>query len=428
MTAVGEIRDTSTIPGTSNTDRRTVISLLRRLRSSEGQTNPLPVWEELRSMGDVVRAPWGGYFVTGFEACSQVLRGRNWLVPDFAWQERQSDQDRWEDPATREMTRTLIRLNAPTHTCQRRALGNPFDRSSIEHARPRIAALVSGLLDELADRLSADGEADFNTVVGEQLPVRTVGQWLGLDPADHARILDFTHRQVYAQELLPSKSELAISAQATLEMRAYFTELIRHRRAHPGDDALTGWIHYWDAQYPDDRAAADQVIYDLTMFITIASLETSAVLLTNAVWFLTQDPSRADWLRRNPDHIDDAIEETLRYDPPVVVNSRIAADDTVLAGVPIAKDTTVHVLYGSAAHDPRRNPDPGSFDILRNGGHLTFGGGAHYCLGAGLGRLEARELLVQLLERFPTLRPTAPPTYDTTRVVFRRITSLKVTI
>ncbi|MFC8390564.1 MULTISPECIES: cytochrome P450 [unclassified Streptomyces] len=420
MTAVGDIR------GTSN-DRRAVISLLRRLRSGEGQADPLPVWEEMRALGDVVRAPWGGYFVTGFEACSQVLRGRNWLVPDFAWQERQPDPGRWQAPATREMTRTLPRLNAPTHTCQRRALGNPFDRTTLESLRPRVAALASGLLDGLEDRLRADGEADFVTTVAEQLPLLTVGDWLGIPPEHYAHILDFTHRQVYAQELLPTKSELAVSARATLEMRTYFTDLIRQRRARPGDDVLTGWIHHWDARYPDDRAAADQVIYDLTMFITIASLETSAVLLANTVWFLTRDPSRAAWLRRHPGHIDDAVEETLRYDPPVVVNSRVAADDTVLAGTPIAKDTTVHVLYGAAAHDPRRNPDPHLFDIRRGGGHLTFGGGAHYCLGAALARLEARELLTQVLERFPTLRPLAPPAYDTSRVVFRRITSLKVT-
>ncbi|CAL9351522.1 hypothetical protein SUDANB176_00485 [Streptomyces sp. enrichment culture] len=420
MTAVGDIRGTTT-------DRRAVISLLRRLRSAEGQADPLPVWEEMRSLGDVVPAPWGGYFVTGFDACSQVLRGRNWLVPDFAWQERQPDPERWQAPATREMTRTLPRLNAPAHTCQRRALGNPFDRTTLQAMRPRIAALASGLLDDLEDRLRADGEADFVRTVAEQLPIRTVGEWLGIAPEHFAHILDFTHRQVYAQELLPTKSELAVSARATLEMRAFFTELVRQRRAHPGNDVLTGWIHHWDAQYPDDRAAADQVVYDLTMFITIASLETTAVLLTNAVWFLTREPSLAAWLRRHPEHIDDAIEETLRYDPPVVVNSRIAADDTVLAGVPIAKDTTVHVLYGAAAHDPRRNERPHVFDILRNGAHLAFGGGAHYCLGAALARLEARELLGQVLERFPTLRPAAPPEYDTSRVVFRRIASLKVT-
>ncbi|MFC8420363.1 cytochrome P450 [Streptomyces sp. NPDC057236] len=420
MTAVGDIRGTTI-------DRRAVISLVRRLRSDEGQANPLPVWEELRALGDVVPAPWGGYFVTGFEACSQVLRSRNWLVPDFAWQERQPDPKRWQELATQELTGTLSRLNPPTHTCQRRALGNPFDRATLEGMRPRIAALASGLLDDLEDRLRTDGEADFVHAVGELLPVRTVCEWLGIPEEHAAYILDFAHRQAYAQELFPTKDELAQAARATLEMRAFFTDLIRDRRARPGNDVLTGWIHHWDAQYPDDRAAADQVIYHLTMFITIASLETSAVLLTNAVRFATEDPARTQWLRLHPEHIEGLVEETLRYDPPVWLNSHIAADDTVLAGTPMAKDTTVHILYGSAAHDPRRNPDPHVFDIRRGGGHITFGSGAHYCLGAALARTEARELITQVLKRFPTLRPAAPPAYDTSRLVFRRITSLKVT-
>ncbi|QTD96766.1 cytochrome P450 [Streptomyces cyanogenus] len=408
------------------TDRRAVVPLLRRLRSDAGRADPLPVWAELRELGDVVPAPWGGYFVTGFEACSQVLRGRNWLVPDFGWQERQGDTARWREPATREMTRTLSRLNPPEHTFQRRALGNLFDRDTLETLRPRIAAHVTRLLDRLRSHLRADGTADFVPLVGDQLPIHTVGRWLGVPAEHYPRILDFTHRQVHAQELLPTKSELAISARATVEMRDFFTRLVAHRRAHPGNDVLSGWIRHWDAQYPDDRAAADQTLYDLTMFITIASLETTATLLTNAVWFLTRDPDRADWLRRHPEHTDDAIDEVLRYDPPIHLNSRYAAEDTVLAGVPMAKDTTVHVLYGAANHDPRRNENPHVFDIRRKGGHLTFGGGAHYCLGSALARLEARLLLTQLLERFPTLRPIAAPTYAP-RMVFRRVTSLKVT-
>lgn len=420
MTAVGDIRGTTT-------DRRAVISLLRRLRSAEGQADPLPVWEGLRALGDVVRAPWGAYFVTSFDACSQVLRGRNWLVPDFAWQERQPDPRRWQELATQELTGTLSRINAPTHTCQRRALGNPFDRSTLESMRPRIAALVSGLLDDLEKRLRADGEADFVQTVAELLPVRTVGEWLRIPEEHHAYILDFAHRQAYAQELLPTKEELAQARRATLEMREFFGELIRDRRANPGDDVLSGWIRHWDAQYPHDPAAAARVIYHLTMFITIASLETSAVLLTNAVRFATGEPGRADWLRAHPEHIEDLVEETLRYDPPVWLNSHVAADDTVLAGTPVAKDATVHILYGSAAHDPRRNPDPHVFDILRGGGHITFGSGPHYCLGAALARFEARETIAQVLERFPTLRPAGPPAYDNSRLVFRRITSLKVT-
>ncbi|GGW12181.1 cytochrome P450 [Streptomyces libani subsp. rufus] len=419
MTAVGVISGT-------RPDRRAVIPLLRRLRSDEGQADPLPVWEELRALGDVVPAPWGGYFVTGFEACSQVLRGRNWRVPDFDWQERQTDSARWREPATREMTRTLSRLNPPEHTVQRRALGNLFDRGTLETLRPRIADHVTRLLDRLDAHLRAHGRADFVPLVADQLPVHTVGHWLAVPAEHYPRILDFTHRQVHAQELLPTKTQLALSAGATAEMRDFFARLLADRRAHPGNDVLSGWIRHWDTQFPDDRAAADRMLYDLTMFITIASLETTATLLANAVWFLTRDPARADWLRRHPGHLDGAIDETLRYDPPIHLNSRYAAEDTVLAGVPLAKDTTVHVLYGAANHDPRRNADPHVFDIRRKGAHLTFGGGAHYCLGSALARLEARLLLTQLLERFPGLRPTAAPTYAP-RMVFRRVTSLEVT-
>ncbi|MYR57934.1 cytochrome P450, partial [Streptomyces sp. SID625] len=155
-------------------------------------------------------------------------------------------------------------------------------------------------------------------------------------------------------------------------------------------------------------------------------LETTATLLSVAVRLLLEEPGRWEWLRERPEHIDDAIDEALRYDPPIHINSRVAGEDTVLAGVPVARDTMVHVLYGAANHDPRRNPDPSVFDILRGGQHLTFGGGAHYCLGAALARLEARTFLRGLLNRFPALKLADGPVYAP-RMVFRRVTSLKVT-
>ncbi|MEE1739844.1 cytochrome P450 [Streptomyces sp. BE147] len=375
-------------------------------------------------MGDVVRAPWNGYFVTGFDACSQVLRGRHWLAPDFAWQERQDDTGRWDAIATQEMTKTLSRLNAPAHTCQRRSLGNLFDRSTIERLAPQVEGHVARLLDELADKLRW-GEADLVSTVSEQLPISTIGSWLGIPPEDHPHILEITHNQVHAQELLPTRSQLAVSAEATVQLRAYFTDLVARRRAAPGEDVLTGWIHTWDGLEPD-RETADEILYRLTMFVTIASLETTATLLSSMVALLLEEPGRWAWLREHPEHIDAAIDEVLRYDPPIHINSRIAAEDTVLAGVPIAKDSMVHVLYGAANHDPRRNEDPDTFDILRGGGHLTFGGGVHYCLGAALARLEARTLLTALLDRFPALRAAAPPDYAS-RMVFRRVTSMSVT-
>ncbi len=404
-----------------------MIALVRRLRSPEGQRDPLPVYRAFQELGDVVPAPWGGHFVTGFDLADQVLRGRGWLAPDIAWQERQPDPARWHAPATREMSRTLSRLNAPEHTLQRRSLGNPFGRGALEAVRPAVEEHVRTLLDRLDRELRAHGRADFAAVVADRLPIRTVGGWLGLPERDHDRILGFTHRQVFAQELLPTRSELAVSEAATLEMRAYFSALIEHRRAHLGQDVLSDWIRFWDEQHADDRDAADQALYHLTMFVTIASLETTATLLSTVVRLLLADPARWRQLRENPRHVDDAVEEALRYDPPIWLNSRIAAEDTVLGGVPVAKDGMVHVLFGAAHHDPRRNPDPGTFDVLRRGAHLAFGGGVHYCLGAGLARLEAGALLTGLLERFPTLRSAGEGPVYAPRLVFRRITSLEVT-
>ncbi|MFJ5122661.1 cytochrome P450 [Kitasatospora sp. NPDC088548] len=375
-------------------------------------------------MGDLVPAPWGGYLVTGYDACNQVLRGRTWLVPDFAWQERQTDSERWHAVATQEMSGTLSRLNAPDHTRQRHSLGNLFDRQTIQAMAPHIEADVAGLLDRLAERIRVDGEADLAAVVSERLPINTVGRWLDIAPEDYAHILEMTHNQVHAQELLPTKSQLAISEAATLQLRRYFNGLVRERRDNPGDDVISGWIRTWDA-LESDREATDRIIYQLTMFVTIASLETTATLLSSLVWSLLRSPGSWDWLRARPEHIDDAIEEALRYDPPIRLNSRVAGADTVLSGVLVPKDTMVHVMYGAANHDPRRNPDPHTFDILRKGSHIAFGGGAHYCLGAGLARLEARTLLGQLLERFPTLRAVSPPEYAP-RMVFHRVTSLRV--
>ncbi|MFG3054954.1 cytochrome P450 [Kitasatospora sp. NPDC048239] len=405
-------------------DRRAAVPLLRRLRSAEGLADPAPVYDELRAMGDLVPAPWGGYLVTGFEACNQVLRGRTWLVPDFAWQERQTETERWHAVATQEMSRTLSRLNAPEHTRQRHSLGNLFDRNTLLDLAPRIEADVAGLLDRLAERIRADGEADLAAVVSERLPINTVGRWLDIPPEDYAHILEMTHNQVHAQELLPTKKELAVSEAATADLRRYFTDLVRERRANPGEDVISGWIRTWDA-LESDPAATDRVVYQLTMFVTIASLETTATLLSSLIWSLLRSPGAWEWLRARPEHIDDAIEEALRHDPPIRLNSRVAGEDTVLSGVLVPKDTMVHVMYGAANHDPRRNPDPHTFDILRRGTHLAFGGGAHYCLGAGLARLEARILMGQLLRRFPTLRAAGAPEYAP-RMVFHRVTSLRV--
>ncbi|MGY4989542.1 cytochrome P450 [Streptomyces nigrescens] len=403
-------------------DRRSVIRLFSRLRTPDGQANPLPYYTELRRMGDIVPAPWGGHLVTSFGLCDHVLRNRSWLVPDSGWRARQGEATRWMASSSQEMASTLPGLNPPHHTRARRSMGSMFGRNSMEDIKNSVERNTEELLDRLAERLK-DGEADFSSLVSEELPVLTIGEWLGLPTADYELLRSLTRDQVFAQELLPSASQLAKSDAATRNLREYFIALVRERRRAPGDDPISAWIRTWDELEPH-QDAADEAVYRLALFVVLAALETTSNLLSTMVWLIAEHPRQRGWLRAYPEYIPGAVEEVLRYDSPTHVVSRIAGEDTTLAGVPVEKDQMVHLMVGAANHDPAHHADPGLFDVRRKATHLSFSGGIHYCLGAALARLEATTLLTGVLRRFPALRCGTPDWAP--RVAFRRLMTLPV--
>ncbi|MEU7380696.1 cytochrome P450 [Streptomyces sp. NPDC042207] len=405
-------------------DRRFAVSLFSRLRTAKGQANPFPIYAELRSRGGVVAAPWGGHLVTRFDLCDQVLRSRDWLEPDARWREQQGDGTRWTAPSSREMSRTLPALNPPEHTWVRRSAGM-FDRTSMEEIRGTVGRITGRLMDTLAVRLR-DGEADFNALVSEELPVATIGHWLGLPSADFPRLRELTHDQVFTQELLPSASQLALSDAATAELRAYFLDLVRERRAHPGDDPVSRWIKLWDAM-ESDQDRADESVYFLALFVLLAALETTSTLLSTMTLLVLEHPRQWDRLTIHPDLVPAAVEESLRYDPPTHVISRVSSRDTELGGVEVRKDEMVHLMVGAANRDPAKHEDAELFNMHRKPAHLTFSGGIHYCLGAPLARMEAQTLLHHVVRRFPRLTLVRRPTWAP-RVAFRRPLNLDVAL
>ncbi|MCM3264527.1 cytochrome P450 [Streptomyces thermoviolaceus] len=413
--------ETATTPADS---RRLTVSIFSRLRTERGQANPFPLYAELRNQGDIFAAPWGGHIVTGFELCDRILRNRDWLEPDAAWRERQGSGTRWGAPSSREMSKTLPALNPPEHTRVRRSAGM-FDRSTLNDLQAPIARITTRLLDSLAEQLD-DGEADLNLLVSEELPVATVGHWLGLPTADFPRLRDLTHDQVFTQELLPSASQLALSDAATAELREYFTALVRERRRSPGDDPVSRWITVWD-ELESDRDKADEAVYLLALFVLLAGLETTSTLLSTMVLLLLQHPRQWDRLTVQPDLVPAAVEEVLRYDPPTHVISRVASEDCVLGDTEIRKDEMVHLMVAAAHRDPAKHEEPELFNLHRKPGHLAFSGGIHYCLGAPLARLEAQTLLRQLVTRFPRLTLVRQPSWAP-RVAFRRLLNLDVTL
>lgn len=409
---------------TPTADRRATVSLFSRLRTADGQADPFPIYAELRARGTVSPAPWGGHLVTGYGVCDQVLRNGLWLEPDTDWRARQGARTRWSAPSSQEISRTMPALNPPEHTRVRRSAGT-FDRSTVEQIGRRVNDIVDRLLDTLHERLHA-GEADFAELVSEELPVATIGDWLGIPSADWPRLRELTHDQVFTQELLPNASQLARSDAAMAELRVYFLDLVRDRRAHPGDDPVSRWIRTWDELEPD-RDKADEGVYFLALFVLLAALETTSTLLSTMVLLLVEDPGRWSLLAEHPDLVPEFVEETLRYDPPTHVISRVASQDCRLEETEVRAGEMVHLMVGAAHRDPARCADPDSFAPRRKLTHLAFSGGIHYCLGAPLARLEAQTLLRRMIARLPRLtlvrRPARAP-----RVAFRRLLNLDVSL
>ncbi|MET9219620.1 MULTISPECIES: cytochrome P450 [unclassified Streptomyces] len=279
------------------------------------------------------------------------------------------------------------------------------------------------LVGRLAERLR-DGVADFVSLVSEELPVRAIGEWMGLPSADFPLLRDLTHAQVFTQELLPTPSQLAISDEATVTLHQYFAALVRERRRSPGDDPVSQWLRTWDGLEPD-RDRADEAVYYLALLVVLAALETTSNLLSTMTWLIAEHPRQMGWLRAHPQDIPGAVEEVLRYDPPIHVVTRVAGDDMTLAGIEVPKDETVHLMLAAANHDPAQYADPHIFDIRRKVSHLSFGGGIHYCVGAPLARMEATALLTALLRKLPGLSVHRDPEWAP-RVAFRRMTTLTV--
>ncbi|MBY8880874.1 cytochrome P450 [Actinacidiphila acidipaludis] len=378
-------------------------------------------------MGKVVAAPWGGHVVTSYDLCDHVLRSReDWLELDASWRGRQPESARWTSLASREMSRTLPSLNGEEHQRVRRSAGSMFGGSALDDLQAPVTVITRKLLDRLEEELDA-GEGDFHVTVSEELPVATIGHWLALPEADHPLLRELTRDMVYTQELLPSASQLAHSDLAIGRLRRYFRSLIAERRNHLGDDPVSRWIVAWD-RIERDRDAADDGVYHLVLFVLLAALETTASMLSQVVLALMNHPAQWDHLTRHPEDVPGAVEEALRYDPPTHVITRVARHDTVLEGVEVKADETVHLMVAAAGRDPERHNDPDSFDIhRRRQGHLAFSSGVHYCLGAPLARLEAHTLLHGLLRRFPRLHLARTPQWAP-RVVFRRPRSLPVAL
>jgi len=398
------------------------IEILTALRTSEGRADPYPLYAALHEMGEVIEISPADVMVVGYDAINTVLRDPGFRVSD----ESSFDQNfrSWRaNPVFIQGADWILNLNAPRHSRIRSLMAHSFTARRIAALNPAIAKMADELLDAMADR-GADGSAvEFMRDFAHMLPVTVICELIGIPEADRGGFRPIARDLAGVFELNDVETLPAINA-AAVELLAYFTALAVKRRAVPREDLLSDLLAVSDSG--DGRLTDAELLHNLTLLL-VAGFETTTNLLGNGLQIILHDPSAGEAVRDGSIPPSAFVEEVLRFDSPVQLTSRIGYDTSV-GGVPVSQGTGVVTLLGAGNRDPRRFKDPARFDPMRpDGGPLSFGGGAHFCIGAALARLEGVVAFPRLLSRFPRISAAGEPTRRDT-LVLRGFDALPVTV
>ncbi|SCE99845.1 cytochrome P450 family protein [Micromonospora mirobrigensis] len=306
-------------------------------------------------------------------------------------------------PNSEALNRNMLNADPPEHTRLRRMISQAFAPRRIEALRPRVAQIVDDLLDKIVPR----GESDLMRDFAIPLPMIVISELLGIPPADHDRVLDWTQviRTSGSSRRSPQEERAAVQ-EAQLRLHHYLAGLVAAKREQPADDIVSALIDACD----QEGKLSEAELVTTTFLLLFAGHQTTADFLGNAVVALLTHPDQLDLLRDRPELLPSAVEELLRFDGPLPVASpRIATEDLEYQGRRIPAGSLVGVVINAANHDPGHFVDPDRLDLRRvRGPHLGFGYGVHYCLGVSLARMEARIGIGALLRRLPGLRLGVP--------------------
>jgi cytochrome P450 len=291
----------------------------------------------------------------------------------------------------------LLNVDPPEHDRLRRLIAREFTPSRIERLRPRVMELTSSLLDGMDGLPEADLVAQFAL----PLPVTVICELLGIPGGDQDLFRSWSAAVMsFGDE--PEKFGAAAAA-----ITAYITDLVAAKRDEPSDDLLSALVSMRDSQ---DRLSESELLA-MTFLLLVAGHETTANLISSGMLALLMAPAQLDQLRADRSLLPSAVEELLRFDGPATqAHVRYSTEPIEIGGVLIPIAQPVVMAFGSANRDPSRYHAPDDLDVRRDAsGHLGFGYGIHYCLGAPLARLEAAIAIGGLLERFPGMTLAVRP-------------------
>ncbi len=373
--------------------------------------DPHALLTPLREQFPMMRDEMGGsYLLTRYEDVRRIV----------------TDLSLWRDPRKAEpaavMTRRLVDqsearpdgddgmsilfLDDPDHARIRIPLAQALYKR-VARSRPAVEKVVDETLDGLAGRDGFDLMSAFAVVI----PIDVIAVILGVDTDRLTEFRDWSEGVVQSLNPMRNAEQTAHLERSGLALNDYMTNLIEMRRREPRDDLVSDMV----ALQAEGAALTDAEIRTNLSTLLVAGNLTTTDLIGNGVWLFMHHPDQLAALRANPGLINQAVEEILRYEPPVDITSRTASGEMEVRGCPVHRAQVMTVSLRSANRDESAFEAPQVFDITKKRtSHVAFGGGAHICIGAPLARLEAQVALGRLLTRFPNLRladPEAPPAW-----------------
>jgi len=374
----------------------------------ELRADPYPEYRRMREQAPVWRDELGNLFVSRYDDSVAVLRDHDRFSSDSRTQIRDADHEVTDQSGLFEFFggKLMLFTDPPDHTRLRRLAGHAFTPRAVESWRPRVRTLV----DELLAGVEPGGAFDVMDVLARPLPVVVIAELLGVPVADRDRFARWSEAlgRTIDPDVNLSTDDVTAAMAAAMEFVGYFNELIEERRGAPGDDLLSALIA---AEEAGDRLSHEELLANLILLL-IAGHETTSNLLGNGTLALTRFPDQRDKLRRDPSLVRSAVDEFLRYDPPVQFTARNALVDVTIAGEPLPRGKQVVILIGGANRDPSQFESPDELRLDRaDNRHLAFSHGIHFCIGAMLARMEGQEAFPALLAKCPDLQGAGEMSY-----------------
>jgi cytochrome P450 len=353
---------------------------------------PFTLYEDMRRRGPVFRSPTSGLYVTtSYDASNTVLKDdRFHVIPRGGY-----DSDRLDMMSAA----SLLRIDPPRHTQIRKLVNKGLSARAVES----MSESITELMHELLDRVEGQQVIDIIDDIAYPLPITVVARILGMPEVDLGKFAEWAHALGPGIDPFITREQAIAARDASDKISAYFADLVEQRRHTPGDDVISALIA---ARDEGGGKLSDEELLSNCQLMLIAGFGTMTGMIGHGIDMFLDQPELWRELREHPELIPNAVDEILRLEHSIQLTVRYTYDDEIdVSGVTIPPESTVIVLLAAGSRDHSTFPDPLRFDLHRDNSskHLAFAGGAHYCLGAPLARLQGRIAFTAMTQRLPEI-------------------------